>query len=453
MEYLIWSKQEKLSTADILEYYDAYLASKEYKRFLRYDDYYDADNTEISKRTADRKKRHKFPNNLIPSGYYGTLVDTLSGYMFQNVHYTMEKENDYIKELNKVLKDNKADVKDMITGTNAITYNKAIELVYTIGDGKTRAQTKFATFDPKNWIIIWDIKIEPSIFCAIRFYDAANYDKNYDYFFDVIYADEWQYYKMKNKHIEERQPAKRLFFEECPVCCYRTKLISNKSVFDKIIPYIDALDFILCGNSNEIDRIVDALLVLGKIVQEQDLKNMNEWKVLENMKTEDRAEYITKELSPEFREYVSKLLINEIHKHSHVIDWYSPDTGLTGEVSAKALKTRLFDMDMFSQKVEKIYKESVYKRIRLLNKPMSAYGVKVDDGVKVVFNRTLPNDIEDKLTALQNVTWISDQTKCEISGIDWETEKKRKEGEMDLAYKNINFGLNNNDEDEEDKDE
>ena len=454
MECLVWSKTEKLDTTDILYFFQEYLASREYKQLKMYDDYYDSDNTELLKKVADRKKRNKTPNNKVPSGYYGTLVDTMSGYMFQNVQYTTETGQDesYVEQLNEVLKDNKADVKDMLSGIYALIYNKAIELVYTVGDGQNSAEVKYTTFDPKNWIILWTADIEPEIYCAIRFYDSKMFNKDYDYYLDVIYADEWQYYKMKDKKIELRETPRKLYFEECPVCCYRTKLVSIKSCFDKIIPYIDALDFILTGNSNEIDRLVDALLVLGKVIKDEDLKHMEEWKVLQNMKTEDRAEYITKEMSPEFREYVSKLLINEIHKHSHVIDWYSPDVGLTGEVSAKALKTRLFDMDMFSQKIEKIYKESVYKRIRLINQVLKIKGIKVGDEVKVIFNRTLPSDVEEKAAALQNVTWISDQTKCELTGLDWETEKERKTEEAKLPYKQLNFGTNTENEETEEED-
>lgn len=178
---------------------------------------------------------------------------------------------------------------------------------------------------------------------------------------------------------------------------------------------------------------------------------MEEWKVLENMKTEDRAEYITKNMSSEFRQYVSKLLINEIHKHSHVIDWYSPDTGLTGEVSAKALITRLFDMNMFSNRIELVYKHAAYKRIDLINQMLAIKSVKIDDNITITFNRTLPSGVEDKLAALQNVTFISDQTKCEMCGIDWEEEKKRKEEEMDLVYKQLPGLTDNTDGDKTDE--
>jgi SPP1 family phage portal protein len=430
---MIWSKEEKLEKNDILEFFDKYISSRERGELLRYSQYYGRDNVEITKRYKDRMKRHKTPNNFVPSGYYHTLIDTMAGYMFQNIQYTSEnKENNYVEKLNQLLKNNDSDVKDMQTGTRALIYNKAIELVYTIGDG-TSTEIKYQTFSPENWILIYTADIEPVVFCAIRYYESL--DKDHDYYLDVIYKDEWQYWQMKNKDMSIRLESRKLYFEEVPIVCYNTELIGNESSFDLIIPYIDALDFILTGNSNEIDRLVDALLVLGKIIKDDDLKHMDEWKILENMKTEDRAEYITKNMSSDFRQYVSSLLINEIHKHSHVIDWYSPDTGLTGEVSAKALITRLFDMDMFSRRIEAIYKKALYKRIRLINQLLQIKGVKADDDIKIILNRTLPSGIEDKLAILQNVTFISDQTKCELAGVDWETEKQRKEDEMDLAFK------------------
>jgi len=417
-----------------MEYFEKYIASQEIQELKRYSQYYGRDNAELVKRYKDRARRRKTPNNFVPSGYYHTLVDTMAGYMFNNLNYVVEgEERAYIDQLNQILKANKSDIKDMQTGTRALIYNKAIELVYTVGDEKS-SEIKFESFNPENWILIYTPDIDKKLFCAIRFY--TSYEKEFDYYLDVIYANQWQYYKVKKKDITERDKPRTLYFTECPVICYRTELVGNESSFDLVIPYIDALDFILTGNANEIDRLVDALLVLGKVLKPTDLEHMEEWKVLENMKQEDRAEYITKNLSPEFRQYASKLLINEIHKHSHVIDWYSPDTGLTGEVSAKALITRLFDMDMFSKRIELIYKESLYQRINLISQIMTIKGVKIDE-VNIILNRTLPSGIEDKLAALQNVTFISDQTKCEIAGVDWEVEKQRKEQEMDLVYKQI----------------
>ena len=136
---------------------------------------------------------------------------------------------------------------------------------------------------PRQMALIYNGDIEPELICGI--YIRKSTDKNYEYFVDVIYSDEWQFYNMKDGKISEREPNRPLFFMECPVVEYRTELLSDNSSFHKILPYVDALDIIMSGNSNEIDRLVDAILVLGKIIKDEDLEHMEEWKTLEGMKT------------------------------------------------------------------------------------------------------------------------------------------------------------------------
>jgi SPP1 family phage portal protein len=165
---------------------------------------------------------------------------------------------------------------------------------------------------------------------------------------------------------------------------------------------------------------------------------------------DDRAEYIQKDASPEFRKYVSELLINEIHKHSHVIDWYAPDTGMSGQVSAKALRTRLFDMDMYSQRIEKIYRDGVAKRIRLINTLMLAKKLPVDADVTIIYNRTVPSEFLDMLEAFKNVDFLSKRTIYETLGLDAEEELKRKEEENEAAMNQFIMAERETDEEEDD---
>lgn len=428
---IIWTSPDKIDIKSLTEIINGYFASVELRRLQLYNDYYEGENTEMSLRFKDKKARRKTPNNYLPTGYYSTIVDSMAGYMFNNVQYTSDNK-EYAEALNEILEANNTDVKDMETGVRSLAYNKAVELIYTIGD-ETNIEIKFTSIDPRQMIIIFNDSIEPEVIAGI--YVRKSNDKNYDYSVDVIYANEWQYYFMKDNTLTQREESRQLFFSECPIVEYRTELLNDNSSFDIIIPYIDALDIIMSGNSNEIERIVDALLVVGKIIKDEDLQHMEEWKILEGMKTEDRAEYITKDMSPQFREYVSKLLINEIHKHSHVIDWYSPDSGLTGEVSAKALITRLFDMDLYSQRLEKIYKKGAMKRINLINELMDKKSLPVDK-CEIIYNRTLPNTMTDTAQALKDVPFIDDETKRELCGLDNEKIKYRmaeQQNEIDIS--------------------
>jgi len=414
--YITVDDSEKLTEADIIKIVNGYVNGNEIARLQKYDDYYQCENSFITGKVKDKAARNKTPNNWIPTAYYSTIVDTLSGYMFADVQYMTDSQ-----DFKEVLKNNNVMIKDMNAGIRSLAYNKATEIVYTTGDGINGFEIKFSQIDPRQVILVFNKDIEPKLFCAIR---VMLTDKDYDYKIDVIYNDLWSSHYIKGETISLIE-SKPLYFKECPVVFYFADDMAILSVFNKIIPYINALDFLITGNANDIEKLSDAILILTKILKDSDLKNLEELKAIMDVAPEERAEYLTKNTDPSFREYASKLIIQEIHKHSHVVDWYSPDSGLSGEISAKAMKTRLFDMDMFSKKVEMVYRIGAEKRIRLINDCLFKKGKQTADDVEIIFNRTLPDDFLDTMTALNPITYISDKTKLELSNIDVEEEIKR----------------------------
>jgi len=447
---VIWKEEGKIDIESLQEIVLSYLASTEFQRLQLYDNYYEAENTFITAKVEDKQSRGKTPNNYIPTSYFATIVDTLSGYMFSDIQYNPKGKADtnYAMALNDLLFDNDSDIKDMKTGIRSLAYNKGIELVYTVGDGVGTPAIRYTSLDPRQIILIYDNKIEPDLYAAIRVTIADGKDL---YNIDVIYKDEWQYYSMNDKNkLEPRQDPDDLFFFECPVVVYNSNDMSLRSPFHKVIQYINALDFLITGNANDMEKLADAILVLTKLLKEEDLKNLNELKAIMDVSKEDRAEYLVKNTDPAFRKYASELLIREIHKHSHVIDWYSPDNGLSGDISGKALKIRLFDMDMFSRKIEKVFKKGTEKKIRLINTIMAATGQEIGD-VDIVFNRVLPDDFDESAPILEKLTFISDETKMERLGLNVENEKQKLEDQKSLNAEL--FNLNNPIEDEEEVEE
>lgn len=418
---IIWNKTDRPTADDILEIYKGFQTG-ELRELEAYHNYYEVENKDITEFWRDRHRRHKTPNNLIPTAYYKTAVDSEAGYMFNNVAYEPETEADseFADQLNEILTDNNADIKDMKTGINSLYSNKGIELVYTVGDGKTPAEIKYTSIDPRYMVLIYTDDIEPTVLAGvyITIVDKETTD------LDVIYADEWQYYRVQEDKISTRKESRRLYFSECPVCVYRSDMVGDKPPFHQIIKYIDALDMLLTGNSNEVDKLFDVVLLLGKTLTDEQKRNMAEWKVIEDLMKEDRAEYLERDMSPEFRAYVSKLLIEEIYRHAHIVDWTNTDTGTSGPVSAKALKTKLFDMNMYANRILKVLKEGSEKRIRLITEMMVAKG-QPEGKVNIIYNYTMPSEFEDLATTLKDVGFLSNRTKWEKLGIDADEEQKR----------------------------
>lgn len=448
---MITTNKETLSQDDIYEIFKAYISSPEYTYICNLSRYYNSDNPELAKVINRKRNERKQPNWSIPTAYYSTLVDSLAGYQFSNVTYSEVKHNvdaegnelldeskqgEFAAILNKTFADINIDVVDLQTGTRAVAYNKAVELVYTIGNGDSPAQIRTVSLDPKSVITIYYDEIEPVLTHAILF-NTVNYkagDKTIVRDLTVISKDLIDYYRITEKQEiipnTDKEPIP-LVWAECPVIEYKTEVLNNNSCFHQVLPYIDALDCLITGNSNEVDKLADAILKLSANLSDEQKKNLNELRVIEGLNKEDIAEYITRTTDSSFREYVSKLLIQEIHKHAHIIDFYSPDGGAVGDASGKALKTRLVDMNMFCDRISKSVKLGWQKRIRLYkdfflkDKRISEYAANTN--IKINFNRTPIVGVEDIAASLANVTFISDETKQELCGLDSAQEQKRLE--------------------------
>ena len=426
---------EKLTNKQIIEHIANYQASTEYQRCRRYRDYYTCKNTKLINTVKDRTNRSITPNEAMPSAYFKTIVDTMAGYLFSNIQLAdtdIDTDSDYYVALKDTFKLNDSDIKDMIAGTNSLIYNKAIELVYTVGDGENTPQVKIAWLDPLQVVLVKTEEIEPEIFCAIWFRDNSDGEM----LIDVIYADLWESYNHSKSGMRIVE-SKELVFEKCPVIEYKAELIYNESPFHQIISYIDGLDALLSGNQNDVDKLADAILLLSQKLDDEDKKNLGDIKVIDQLSKDERAEYLEKNMSPVFREYVSKLLIQEIHKHSHVIDWYSPDTGITGEVSGKAMRTRLFDMDMRSKSIERIFNLGLRRRIDLVTEMLMIINTGLQpEEIDIIMNRTLPSEFLDVAPVLNKITFIDDQTKLEMLGLDVQkvTERltEQKENNMQM---------------------
>jgi SPP1 family phage portal protein len=397
---------------------EVFESSKIYSDMKLYRDFYLKRNPALMNRVQERERKHKTPNWCVPTAYFSTVIDTHAGYLFSNIQYDCA-DGDYEDAVQKILDKNNISVKDMKAGLNALTYNRAYELIYTVGDGTSLKNTeiRIASLDPLSVIPIYSDDIEPKL-TAIIWY-RMNGDK---YLADYISATEWQQFERTEKDkdytlVNER----KLWLSECPVVEYRSEMIGDASPFDGVISYIEALDWAITGNSNEIDRIVDAILMLGKKLPKD--VELSEIKTLEDItKDELTPQFLEKNLSPEFRKYVTDLLIQEIYKHSHTVDWH---TEMGGDASAKALKIRLFDMDMFSKRIEKVFMDGTRKRLELLGDLVKLKDNLQPEEMKITFERTLPTDVESLIQVLTGVDWISAQTKQEWVGLDAEVEASR----------------------------
>jgi len=412
-----------MTSAEIKKAIQDFQSGTVYRNLKLYSEYYRQSNPKLLARVAERERKHKTPNWCVPSAYFATVVDTMAGYLFSDVNVSCEDEA-YNEHIHEILKANNTEVKDMKAGLCALAYNKGYELVYTVGDGENLAGTeiRFASLDPLSVIPFYTDDIEPKLYAIL--WVRQNGKRQLA---DFITADIWERHEAPSESEDYVfLDVKQVFTKDCPVVEYRAEMIGDSSPFDLVISYIEALDWAITGASNELDRVSDAILLLGKKVSKEMMEDLSELKALGDItKDELTPQFLEKTLSPEFRKYVTDMLIKEIYRHSHIVDWHS-ETAL-GDSSARALKIRLFDMDMYSKRIEKIYVEGTQKRLELIGDLVAIRDNLQPQEFTVTYTRTMPSDIEALLPILAGVDYISDQTKCEMVGLDWEVERKRLE--------------------------
>ena len=105
---------------------------------------------------------------------------------------------------------------------------------------------------------------------------------------------------------------------------------------------------------------------------------------------------------------------------------------MEGEASAKALKIKLFDMDMYSKRIEKVFVEGTKKRLDLIMELVRLRDNLQPEQFTISFERTLPTDNETLIQVLTGVDWISNQTKQEWVGLNSDIEQERLNGEAPM---------------------
>jgi SPP1 family phage portal protein len=467
---IIWNKSTDPTPAEIVQLVKAYLASPQYQYLDYIGKYYNSQNANLFRQWQAKKDKHKMPNWCIPTAYYSTLVDSMSGYMFSNVVYSDDTEieesedgeeqedSEFSVILNDTFKKLNIDTVDIKTGIRALAFNKGCEIVYTTGDKINKPEIHVVSVDPRQMMFIYNNDIEPKVLYGVRIVaiDEEIGGRKFKYVVDFISKDTWISYKISDTDeiiVNPDFEPRTLYWSECPCIEYNTETLNDNTAFHQVIPLIDGLDAVITGNANELDKLAEAILIISSQLTDEQKKTLNDMKLIEGATKDDVNQFLQRQIDPEFRRYLSDLLIREIHKHSHVIDFYSPDNGAQGDASGKALKVRMVDMNMFCDRVEKSVKLGWQKRIALFkeffNKAMSMSND--EQYVDIVFNRTRIVGVEDIAPLLSTVTFMSETSKQKYSGLDPKEEKKNFEKEKLNNGTDVTDLLGDNVDNENDK--
>jgi len=340
--------------------------------------YYMGDNTEITRRSRV---------NPIPIPYGRKIVNTVTGYMFKPGYIGYSTENEVYKELiDEVFYQNHEDEITSALGKTCSIYGVAYELHFLGVDDEGAAMPKFVSVSPMEMVAVYhqDLKIE-DMACAVRLY---SYGK--EQLVDVYYPDVVQHFMTDNSgNIKIAQDEELHGYTKVPVVQY----VNNEEEmgdFKPVLKLIDAYDTLMSDSVGEIEKLAEAYLVLtNQIVAENDVQEMRRRRIIELMEG-GKAEFLTKNVSPELLKFMRDWIREEIHTQSQIPDM--SDQSFAGTQSGIAIRYKLNDLENICSTKEIYFRKGLFRRLTILDGMMDELWTDVGDvrEIEITFTRNIP---------------------------------------------------------------
>jgi SPP1 family phage portal protein len=214
---------------------------------------------------------------------------------------------------------------------------------------------------------------------AIRYYMMDDPTK---YKVDVYYEDHIEHYIREKKDINSTKwllmpdviPTEVNPFGEVPVIAYYMG-DEIQSIFENVIPLIDAYDVLMSDSMNEFDRFAFAYLIMKRIsltnpIDKKDpvksnnaLKEIKRRRIFEGLDKDADIKFLTKDIPTAFIDSIGTKLREQIHIQSHVPD-FSGDR-MAG-ASGIAIQRLMFDFENLVSSAEADFDVALNRRIDLI---------------------------------------------------------------------------------------
>lgn len=434
MELYRVSSEEELTPQVISALIDRY-KMKEVKRLKTLHEYY-IGQSEIKRRAMSDPAK---PNNKVANNFPGYITDTIQGYfMGKPVSYKSEDEDHMIK-VQDVFDRNHEQAHNAKLGKQLSITGVAHELVYMDENNNVR----LAVLDPQETFMIYDDTIEQNPLAGVRFYTIQDYvsDKPQTKV-EVYTGSAITYYEYRDESLKEVDDEEH-YFGAVPINVYWNNDV-RMGDFEKVMDQIDAYDKAVSDTSNDLEYFADAYLVLKGMEQteQKDIADMKENRVM--LITEGgEAQWLTKDINTEQAENYKDRLRRDIHTFSFVPDMSDENFGMN--LSGISIKYKLFGLEQIVGTKERLFKQSLEKRIELITKVLNLKGGTHDaKDIKMNFSRNLPvNTAEWADMAVKLHGMLSDETVVSllpfVEDVAQEMDKKAAQEADDLlAYPELN---------------
>ena len=373
------------------------------------------------------------PNNKLVNAQAAYIVDVNVGYfMGQPVSYSSKNEA-YMKILQDIFDDNDEQNENVQLSKDCSICGKGYELLYIDEDAKVR----FHRIPPGNMIIVYNTKITPEPWIALRLYTSGD---------DEVYVEVYTKTTITLYKTDSANSALTFVstddnkFGEVPAVEYLNNEESQGD-FDKVLTLIDEYDKAQSDTANDFEYFTDAYLHLHNVdLGEQEIKTLKEKRVLQTSgEAEGSVEWVIKEIQDTATENFKNRLQKDIHQFSKTPNL--TDESFVKTLSGIALRYKLIGMEWTAATKERQFKLALQRRIMLINKVLDIKGSTYDyKEIQIEFVRSLPQNETERATMVKDLKGIvSDTTLLSLLPFiqDPAEEQKRIDKEQEAIDKRI----------------
>lgn len=390
----------------------------------------------------ERTKDEVLSNNKVVVNHAKYITDTNVGYLLGNpVDYQTTEEYDIQPVLDAYKKQTINDLDSEIAKDVSI-FGMQYEYVYA----NESAEPKSCETDNKNTIIVYDDTVEHNKLFGL-IYRPVFKGTTFKYW-EVIYADKKvkRVYKSYSKNLQQVGEDEPHAFGDVPIICYKNNP-EYMGDYEPVISLIDAYNQLQSDRINDKEQLVNAILMFyGMDFDAEQAEELKVSRMLANIPTDARAEYLTKAMQEGDVDILRKSIETDIHKISMVPNM--SDQNFVGNSSGVAIRYKLLAFEQNIKNKERYMEKGLMERFKLYSNFLFTQSkmseVPIEE-VDAVFKRNLPsNDFEisqminnladfvDAETLISQLSFIKDAS--EIVELKAKEEETKPKGSYDDAF-------------------
>lgn len=422
---------------DVIDYNEKYK-----KRYLMLENYY-LGKHDITKRTKD----DRLSNNKVVVNHAKYITDTNVGYLLGNpVDYQVGIGKDHdIEPLLDAYKKQTINDLDSEIAKDVSIFGCQYEYLYV----NENAEPRSCEIDNKNAIIVYDDTVEHNKLFGL-IYRPVNEGETFKYW-DIIYVDKEKevHYKSFSKALRKAGVEKPHAFGDVPLICYRNNA-EYMGDFESVLTLIDAYNLLQSDRINDKEQLVDAILCLyGMDFDEEQADMLHESRMLANIPTDAKAEYLVKTLQESDVDILRQNIESDIHKISMVPNM--SDVNFVGNSSGVAIRYKLLAFEQNIKNKERYMEKGLMERFKMYNNFLVTKSLMTEvpvEDVDAVFKRNLPSndfEISQMINNLSDVlpaeTLVSQLSFVKDASEEVELKKKEDEAKPKSPFE-LAFGQN-----------